>query len=102
MMEAVNAIDNILPMVSTNTASTSAQSNQLGSRFVDWLSNEMNVVNDQINTAERDLREFSVGKTDNLHQVMLSLNKAKLSFELMVEVRNKALEGYQQIMRMQL
>ena len=102
MVETIAIIDSVLPAIGANTSSATAPSNELGSRFVDWLSNEVGVINDQINTTERDLREFSAGKTDNLHHVMLSLNKARLSFELMVEVRNKALEGYQEIMRMQL
>ena len=84
-------------------ANNNVQTNsEIGSRFVDWVSKEMLVVNDQIHTAESNLRDFAAGKTENLHQVMLSLNKAKLSFELMVEVRNKTLEGYQEIMRMQI
>ena len=43
----------------------------------------------------------SAARIDNLHQVMLSLEDAKLSFQLMVQVRNKLLEAYQDILRMQ-
>jgi len=72
-----------------------------GASFADMVSREVMVINEQINTSEFNLRELAAGRADNLHQVMVSLNKAKLSFEMMVEVRNKLLEGYQEIMRMQ-
>ena len=94
-LSGVSAIPDVQPTASVATNQVS------GTRFVDWVSNEVSVVNDQINTAELNLRELAAGQTDNLHQVMISLNKAKLSFEMMVEVRNKMLEGYQEIMRMQ-
>lgn len=107
MTEAIGAvnlspIDNLNPTFGPSNGVGVNSSNELGNRFVDWLSNELAVVNNQVNTAELDLREFAAGKTDNLHHVMLSMNKASLSFELMVEVRNKVLEGYQEIMRMQI
>jgi len=58
-------------------------------------------MNKQIVGSELELREFAVGETDNIHHVMMSLEKAKTSFELVLQVRNKLLEGYQEIMRMQ-
>jgi flagellar hook-basal body complex protein FliE len=45
---------------------------------------------------------LAAGDTDNLHQVMIALEEAKLSFQLMVQVRNKLLESYQDILRMQI
>ena len=72
------------------------------SDFTNWLSEQVNVTNDQINTADQALQDLAVGKTDNLHHVMLSLEKAKLSLELVVQVRNKLLEGYQELLRMQI
>jgi flagellar hook-basal body complex protein FliE len=73
-----------------------------GANFVDWVASEMKVVNGQINTAEFNVRELAAGRADNLHHVMTSLSKAKLSFQLAVEVRNKLLEGYHDIIKMQI
>ncbi|MFY0678086.1 MAG: flagellar hook-basal body complex protein FliE [Neptuniibacter sp.] len=69
--------------------------------FAAWLQTEMGHINHQINEAELQVQRLAVGETDNLHQVMSSLSKAKLGFELGLQVRNKLLEGYQEIMRMQ-
>lgn len=70
--------------------------------FSTWLKNEISTANTQVNQADTKLREFALGKTDNVHEVMMALEKAKTSFELVVEVRNRLLEGYQEIMRMQI
>jgi flagellar hook-basal body complex protein FliE len=41
------------------------------------------------------------GKDVSLHQTMIAVEEASVSFQLMVEVRNKLLESYQELMRMQ-
>jgi len=47
-------------------------------------------------------REMMSGGNVSLHQAMIAMEEASVSFQLMVEVRNKLLESYQEIMRMQL
>ena len=85
--------------VARNTATAAAA---VPGDFSVWLQQEMNTVSAQIAAAETQVTQLAAGQTDNLHRVMLDLEKAKLSFELMVQVRNKLLEGYQEIMRMQI
>jgi flagellar hook-basal body complex protein FliE len=48
------------------------------------------------------VRQLAVGETTNIHQVMISLEKARMSLELVVQVRNKCLESYQSLMQMQI
>ena len=69
--------------------------------FSDWLAKEMGAVNMQLNNAELQVQQLAAGDEGNLHQVMLALEKAQLELELTVQIRNKLLEGYQDIMRMQ-
>lgn len=45
--------------------------------------------------------EFVLGRVENLHDVMIAAEKARTAMNLTVEVRNKALEAYREIMRMQ-
>ncbi|GGY28827.1 flagellar hook-basal body complex protein FliE [Paludibacterium paludis] len=47
------------------------------------------------------LADVATGRVGNLHQVMLSLEQSRLRFELFLQVRNRVLEAYQDIMRMQ-
>ncbi|EUJ10320.1 flagellar hook-basal body complex protein FliE [Methylophilaceae bacterium 11] len=59
-------------------------------------------VNSKQISSEHLLQDLAVGKTDNIHHVMLALEDAKLSLHLLIQVRNKLLEGYQDILRMQI
>lgn len=69
--------------------------------FAGWMAKEMGAANDKIVRSDQLLQRLAMGEVDNLHQVMLSLEEAKLSFQLLVQVRNKLLEAYQDILRMQ-
>ena len=51
--------------------------------------------------AEDAVKKFASGDLDDVHQVMLAMNRADLSFRMMLEVRNKLVEAYQEVMRMQ-
>ena len=73
-----------------------------GAGFDDWLQTQLTEVNRQILDSEQQVRALAVGEQGNLHEVMIALEKAKLSFELILAVRNKSLEAYQELMRMQI
>ena len=45
--------------------------------------------------------ELALGQSDNLHQVVISAERTRLQFELAMSMRNRVLEAYQEIMRMQ-
>ena len=45
-------------------------------------------------------REVLLGKNDQLHESMIAMQEASVAFQLMVEVRNKVVESYQELMRM--
>lgn len=72
------------------------------SNFIDWVSNEIATMNEQALSSELELRRLATGETSNLHHVMMELEKSKTSFQLTLQVRNKVLEAYQEIMRMQI
>jgi flagellar hook-basal body complex protein FliE len=52
--------------------------------------------------AERAVSDLVSGRSENLHDVMLAVAKADLSFRMLLEVRNRLTEAYQDIMRMQI
>lgn len=70
--------------------------------FLDILSSQITDTNEKIVDAQQQVKLLATGEADNLHQVMIAVSKAKTNFELTVEVRNKLLEGFQEVMRMQL
>ena len=52
--------------------------------------------------ASESTRALLAGEKIPLHRVMIASEEASVSFQLMVEVRNKVLESYQELMRMQI
>jgi flagellar hook-basal body complex protein FliE len=52
--------------------------------------------------ADQAVRELALGQSDNVHDVLLAVAKADLSFRMILEVRNRLTEAYQEIMRMQI
>jgi len=51
--------------------------------------------------ADLAIQDLHTGGATNIHEVMIALEEAEISMRLFVQVRNKALEAYQEIMRMQ-
>jgi flagellar hook-basal body complex protein FliE len=95
-VNAITAVDFLPPQDGIGPASAGAPSG-----FAAWLDKELSHVNSQIVNADTQVRQLAAGETDNLHQVMVSLEEAKLSFQLALQVRNRLLEAYQDILRMQ-
>ena len=59
-------------------------------------------VNEQLLATQGDLQALAVGDVQNLHQVMIRMEESRISFQLMMQVRNRLLEAYQDVMKMQL
>ena len=73
----------------------------MGDKFAEALKGSVAEVNQAQVAADRAAEQMAVGETKNLHETMIKLEEADISLRLMVQVRNKALEAYQEIMRMQ-
>lgn len=69
--------------------------------FGQTLERAMADVNALQNEAGKAVEKMVVGETVDLHEVMVAVEKAKTSFDLLMEIRNKALDAYREIMRMQ-
>lgn len=81
------------------TAKSQAQPE--GKGFLDLLNQSLEQVNsDQIN-ADSAVKDMVAGRNKNIHETMLALQKADLSLKTAMQVRNKILEAYKEIMRMQ-
>lgn len=52
--------------------------------------------------ADESVERLATGQSDSLHETMLALTKADLSLRMFMEVRNKVIDAYQEVMRMQL
>jgi flagellar hook-basal body complex protein FliE len=69
--------------------------------FSNFLESAIAEVDGKMQAADAEKMKVFTGETDNLHQAMISMQEASVAFSLMVEVRNKLVESYQELMRMQ-
>jgi flagellar hook-basal body complex protein FliE len=68
--------------------------------FADYLTDAVGKVSDADKAAQDIGTAFALGEPVEVHDVMLAYGKAELSFRLFLELRNKVIEAYQEIMRM--
>lgn len=69
--------------------------------FGNLVAQGLEQVNTQLQASQVDLRALASGEAGDLHNVMIKLEQSRLSFQLMLQVRNRLLESYQEVMRMQ-
>jgi|AntRauTorckE6833_2_1112554.scaffolds.fasta_scaffold03600_6 flagellar hook-basal body complex protein FliE len=69
--------------------------------FADMLADAVGQTNEAQLDADKAAVALQTGKAENLHEVMLSMEEADISMRLLVQMRNKAMDAYQEIMRMQ-
>jgi len=68
--------------------------------FIDVLKDSLEKINQLQLEANNIVAAFSMGENIDIHNVMIAVEKANLALSLLVEVRNRGLEAYQEMMRM--
>ena len=71
-------------------------------QFFDTAMNQLQEVSDLQTTADQMSVDFAVGKIDNIADVMIAQEKASVALQYTVQLRNKLLDAYNEIMRIQL
>ena len=100
-----NNIPRILPApANVKTSQTLPQNGQApasaGETFSGMLKDAINQVNNLDQTSQTELKKYLNNESD-LHSVMIALEKADVSFQMMMQVRNKIVSAYQEIMKTQ-
>ncbi|MGR3179074.1 MAG: flagellar hook-basal body complex protein FliE [Candidatus Anammoxibacter sp.] len=72
-----------------------------GVSFKNTLGNFVSDVNQMQLKADSAIEDFATGKITNMHEVMISMKKAEMSFQFLMETRNKLVEAYREVSRMQ-
>lgn len=70
--------------------------------FSEVFGRYLNGVNTQLQESEKLTTQLVTGEVKNLHDVTIAAQKASIALQLTVQVRDKALEAYQEMMRMQI
>lgn len=76
-------------------------SNKNAPSFKDIINCELEKLNNVQIEADKSVLDFMRGKTEDLHEVLIAGEEARLSLELAVQVRNKCIEAYKEINNMQ-
>jgi flagellar hook-basal body complex protein FliE len=107
-MMSVQGIDNLLGELKAMSAKAAGQSASAtdaapeGADFASVLKASLDQVSQMQTESKAQQEAFESGSPDaNLQDVMVSLQKASLSFQTMVQVRNKLVSAYQEVMNMQ-
>jgi flagellar hook-basal body complex protein FliE len=75
---------------------------QAETSFGDILKTMVTQTNEQQQAADQAMQQVHSGGEKNLHDAMISMEKADVSLRYMIQVRNKAIDAYQEVMRMQM
>jgi flagellar hook-basal body complex protein FliE len=96
---ALARLDAPLPKISLSppTPTTGAPADGFGQMLEGLVAS----VDAKQNAAQAVTRKVLLGETDQLHQSVIAMQEASVAFSMMVQVRNKLVESYQELMRMQ-
>lgn len=72
-----------------------------GTSFKQMVKDAIGEVNSIQNQSDQLAEKLATGEIEDVHQAMIAMQKAKLALDLTIQVRNKVIEAYQEVMRMQ-
>jgi len=72
-----------------------------GSAFFALFEQAVNRVNGYQRTADGAVERFLTGEDEDLHRVAMATQQAEVSFELFLQMKNKVIQAYQEMMRLQ-
>lgn len=99
-MNISSITNSISPLTSNNSLTT--QNDKSGHSFEGMLKNAVSEVNKEQIEGYKAMEEIATGKVTNLQQAVQQIEEAELSMKLGLEVKNKALNAYKEVMRMQI
>lgn len=102
-INSLNALLSSLPATSPNRLPV-GEADSLGGESGDFgslVKGAIESINDTQKSAEQEISKAVTGETQDLHKTIIALQTADLKFQLGIQVRNKLLGAYEEVMRMQ-
>lgn len=100
-IEAVSAVNSIALVPKTELGTSVSEINSSNS-FFNMIGEKLNNIDESIKQSDGLIHAYVKGESIPVHEIMVALGKAKTEVQLAVEIRNKLLESYQEITRIQL
>ncbi len=91
-----------LPIPGAPGVGTAGPAGSVATGFVGTLKDAIAKVNEVQVEATQAVEKLATGESQNVHQTMIALQKADVSFQLMMQLRNKIVTAYEEIQRMQI
>ena len=100
-VQQINPIGPVREPESTGKIQGSVPSKDAPS-FKNTLQSFLEDVNNLQNKADESIQKMASGEINDVHQVMSSVEEANVAFNMMMEIRNKVMDAYQEVMRIRL
>ncbi len=101
MSGEIGQINKLVPGLLNNISNKPGSSEEIKEgKFSDLLSNLIESVNDLQQDAGKMQELMATGDAAELHQIMIAAEKAGISMDLLLEIRNRLVEGYQNLIKM--
>ena len=101
-MDQIKAITFPAPSIVDHASAAHATGGTSSSGFMNTLEQAISKANDIQLEAGQATEALMTGQTQNIHQTMVALQEADVSFQLMMQIRNKLVSAYEEIQRMQI
>ncbi len=82
-----------------NQTAHKKQANRSIERFQEMLENSLKEVNELQLDSNKAVRSLAAGKHENIHETMIAMEKASVSFQMMMQIRNRIIDAYQEILK---
>lgn len=97
-VSGLSSINQSFPVINTQTSNKAEEK----ASFKDILMDAIMDVSRLEKNSDAITEDFIAGRTDSIHSVLIAAEKASISLEMVIEVRDKVLDAYNEIMRMQI
>jgi flagellar hook-basal body complex protein FliE len=100
-MKIISNTESLFGNVAQQTGKVNNQVKDNIKSFDNTLKEFISDVNNLQNQAGDAMNKMATGESTDIHEVMVAVEKAKTSFELLMELRNKTVDAYRELIRMQ-
>jgi flagellar hook-basal body complex protein FliE len=99
----LNQLPGLTPLTGASPQAASGdQANASGAGFGDLLQQALQEVNAAQSTSEQEVRNLMSGEATDMHSAILAVQKADVSFQMMMAVRSKLVDAYRAVIQMQM
>ncbi|AYN24436.1 flagellar hook-basal body complex protein FliE [Buchnera aphidicola] len=98
----IDSIDNQNIYTKINFLDTNKQKNKESNNFVNFFKTALEEISNVQNNSKKNIKKFQLNHSDmSLNDIMINLQKSSISMELAIQVRNRIISAYKEIMNQQ-